>query len=99
MGVRDLLCRWHTELIFYDAHVSAAWSASLLNALNLSSVTFCVAALLPLLHYPDREDRKEEKMSCQAFRVAHILVAHYIRAGPILTSFQMCTSISLFFKF
>lgn len=69
VGVRDLLCRWHTELIFYDAHVSAAWSASLLNALNLSSVTFCVAALLPPLHYTDREDCKEEKMSLEVPRV------------------------------
>lgn len=88
VGGRDVLCRWHTELIFYDAHVSAAWSASLLSALNLSSVTFGVAALLPLLRHPDREDRKEEKMSCQA---------HIFRAAPILTSFQMCTSISSFF--
>lgn len=47
VSVRDLLRRWHTELIFYDAHVSAARSSSLPNALNLSSVTFCVAAPLP----------------------------------------------------
>lgn len=47
VGVGDLVRRWHTELIFYDAHVSAARSASLPNALNLSSVTFCVAAPLP----------------------------------------------------
>lgn len=93
VGVRDLLCRWHTRLIFYDAHVSAARSAALLSALNLSWLTFGVAAPLllplplPLPCYPDREDRKEETMSCPA---------HIFRAGPILTSVQMCTSVSSF---
>lgn len=37
VGVRDLLCRWHTELMFYDANVLAVLSLTFwLNVLNLS---------------------------------------------------------------
>lgn len=93
VGVRDLLCRWHTELIFYDAHVSAALSLSSClvgrfaeRSKSLLGDLLCGsdAAFAALRRWGRLVKSRKWVWSCCVLRVA-------FRSGGCLMPFQTCT--------